>query len=124
MRNVFEFAAKSNEFTPREKTLLGDIAMDFRDMGIHTRLELSRCSKSGLAQFFDSDTNRVHIYVTRHRDSGDGVVRYRVSPTNASGFDSINFPDVLKACRTHLESIYDIHPHTAQIVHFPARKFG
>jgi len=102
MRNVFELAVRSNEFLPREKTLLGDIAMDFRDMGVPIRLQLNECSKiSGMAHFLDTGIGRNVLYVTRHRDNGDGVVRYRITPLGKPGIDTINFDDVLISYRDY-----------------------
>ena len=100
---AFNIAAINGGFTANEKTLLGDIAMDFRDIGINTRLQVTNSVNIPAIKFYSlDDKNSLYLFVTRHSDGG--VVSYQISPRQNYSETYINFADVLVSCRNHIEA--------------------
>ncbi len=101
MRNVFQLASNfKTEFTAQEKTLLGDIAMDFRDKGIHARFCLFPQSQTALTKFIDFETGEQYIHISKHRQQG--IVEYKVSHSSKPPETYLNFKDVLIDCKNYI----------------------
>lgn len=103
MRNVFQlFSNVKTEFTALEKTLLGDIAMDFRDKGVRARFCLMPTSQIALAKFIDFETSHQYIHISKHREQG--VIEYQVSHSMKPAETYLNFQDALIDCRNYIAS--------------------
>lgn len=108
--NVFNLSAglKGNDFTPFEKTCLGDIAMAFRDQGLNVRMFLKPKSDVPIVTFINVNTGDFYLYVIRKQDQG--AARYEISPHVSCSESYLNFDDVLKRCRSYINTLHKTQP--------------
>lgn len=122
MRNVFQlFSNIKSQFTAQEKTLLGDIAMDFRSRDIHAKLCLYPQSQTALAKFIDVQTGEQYIHITKHSEGG--IIKYEVMPIKEASQTHINFKDALIACKNYIQTRNAI-PEAAIVFNFQIYRRG
>lgn len=123
MSNVIEFNRNAlyakNDFTPHEKTLLGDIAMDYRTQGLNIRLFENGCPRCPVARFVDVSNNKQYMIITKCRTEA-GHFEYRISPIGRQPEVRLNFPDVVSLCNNHILDMAT-NPDVSSV---PAQKFG
>ncbi|PZP57419.1 MAG: hypothetical protein DI586_00575 [Micavibrio aeruginosavorus] len=97
-RNAF---FEKNDFTAHEKTILGDIAVEYRDQGLKVRLFLTGCPRYPVARFVDIVSQKEYMLITKHRTER-GYFEYGVTPIGTRYKTILNFPEVVSLCREHI----------------------